>query len=257
MLIDRLAYNSSLRSINPLIKLLFSLWGITLCIWADSYAFSAAILFLMLSLIIFAGKTRARDVLHLITVPVSFIIIGAAAIAVSVNGADSLFEIRLLGVSLGISQSGLGAALRVTAKCLGSVSCMYFLSLTTPAGELFGLLRRSPIPGFIVEITELVYRYIFVLYDAAQRIRVAQDSRLGYGTLGASYRSTGLLAANLFMRAYRQAERTYTAMESRGYDGKIELAEEEREIKAAEALAAVLTAAALTAIAVICRRYGV
>lgn len=257
MLIDRLAYKSKLKGINPLIKVLFVFSCIAVCIWADSFVTSAAILALMLMLIIFAGGTSARDVRHLLTIPVSFIIIGSAAIALSINSTDMLVSVRIFGFSLGIGQSGLHTALKTAAKCLGSVSCMYFLSLTTPMPELFGLLRRSIIPAFIVEITELIYRYIFVLYDAADKMHTAQSSRLGYSTLESSYRSTGCLAANLFMRAYHQADRTYTAMEARGYDGTINLAEDEYETKLSDCLTAAAAVVLLTALAVFCKKYGV
>ena len=87
--------------------------------------------------------------------------------------------------------------------------------------DLFTLLRKSIIPNFIIEIAELIYRYIFVLFDVSHRIHTAQDARLGYCNLRVSYHSTAQLASNLFIRSFNQAEKTYTAMESRGYDGEI------------------------------------
>ena len=90
-------------------------------------------------------------------------------------------------------------------KCFGAVSCMYFLSLTTPMVDLFTLLRKSIIPNFIIEIAELIYRYIFVLFDVSHRIHTAQDARLGYCNLRVSYHSTAQLASNLFIRSFNQA----------------------------------------------------
>lgn len=248
MLIDRLVYKSRLKDFDPLLKSLFSLICLFVCIWADSFVISAVIMAVMLFLIIAVGKTSARDTFHLMTIPMSFALLGSAAIAVSIGENAE-------GIYIGIGS--LEVAARVFIKCFGSVSCMYFLSLTTLMTDLFALLRKSPLPGFIVEITELVYRYIFVLYDAAERIRTAQDSRLGYVNLRASYHSTANLAANIFMRAYRQADKSYTAMEARCYNGEIRFLGREYIKKPIFYIIAATFIALLISAAVVCRKYGI
>jgi cobalt/nickel transport system permease protein len=223
MIIDKLAYNSKLRKINPLAKLLFAALSLIICIAANSFAVSIFIALTMFFLIIFMGKTSHKSVFHLMTVPAVFVIMGAIAIAISI-GSDSsgmLACIRISSLYFGIGREGLMLSIMTMFKCFGAVSCMYFLSLTTPMVDLFTLLRKSIIPNFIVEITELIYRYIFVLYDVSNRIHCAQDARLGYINLKTSYHSTATLASNLFIRSFTQAEKTYTAMQSRGYDGEI------------------------------------
>ncbi len=257
MLIDKLAYASELKTTDPLLKILFALINIFICIWANSFVISGLIMAVMLTLIMAVGKTKWSNVRHLLSIPSAFIIIGSAAIALSLGFSpeNMLASLRIGGIYLGIGE--IGTALRTMAKCFGSVSCMYFISLTTPMSDLFGLLRKSVIPNFIVEITELIYRYIFVLYDAADRMHTAQASRLGYNSLKLSYRSTGILAANLFMRAFRQAERTYTAMESRGYDGNIELLINEHNRKTSDYIAMSVCACILIILAVVCKKYGV
>ena len=223
MIIDKLAYNSKLRNIAPIAKLLFSMSVLVICIWANSFLVSVFTALTMLFLIIFIGKTSYKNVFHLMTVPIVFIIMGAAAIAISIgqNSGDMLFSLHFGNTYFGVSHTSLLSAVRVMIKCFGAVSCMYFLSLTTPMVDLFTLLRKSIIPNFIIEIAELIYRYIFVLFDVSHRIHTAQDARLGYSNLRVSYHSTAQLASNLFIRSFNQAEKTYTAMESRGYDGEI------------------------------------
>ena len=214
MIIDKLAYNSKLRNIAPISKLLFSMSVLVICIWANSFLVSVFTALTMLFLIIFIGKTSYKNVFHLMTVPIVFIIMGS-------NSSDMLFSLHFGNTYFGVSHTSLLSAVRVMIKCFGAVSCMYFLSLTTPMVDLFTLLRKSIIPNFIIEIAELIYRYIFVLFDVSHRIHTAQDARLGYSNLRVSYHSTAQLASNLFIRSFNQAEKTYTAMESRGYDGEI------------------------------------
>ena len=214
MIIDKLAYNSKLRNIAPISKLLFSMSVLVICIWANSFLVSVFTALTMLFLIIFIGKTSYKNVFHLMTVPIVFIIMGAAAIAISIgqNSGDMLFSLHFGNTYFGVSHTSLLSAVRVMIKCFGAVSCMYFLSLTTPMVDLFTLLRKSIIPNFIIEIAELIYRYIFVLFDVSHRIHTAQDARLGYSNLRVSYHSTAQLASNLFIRSFNQAEKTYTAM---------------------------------------------
>ena len=68
---------------------------------------------------------------------------------------------------------------------------------------------------------ELIYRFIFVLMDTAGRIRVAQESRLGYGSFRKSLDHMGDLVSLVFLRAWRKGDKVYTALESRGYDGSL------------------------------------
>ena len=60
-----------------------------------------------------------------------------------------------------------------------------------------------------------------VLMDTAGRIRVAQESRLGYGSFRKSLDHMGDLVSLVFLRAWRKGDKVYTALESRGYDGSL------------------------------------
>lgn len=157
MIIDKLAYNSKLRNIAPISKLLFSMSVLVICIWANSFLVSVFTALTMLFLIIFIGKTSYKNVFHLMTVPIVFIIMGSAAIAISIgqNSSDMLFSLHFGNTYFGVSHTSILSAVRVMIKCFGAVSCMYFLSLTTPMVDLFTLLRKSIIPNFIIEIAEL------------------------------------------------------------------------------------------------------
>ena len=98
---------------------------------------------------------------------------------------------------------------------------MYFLSLNTPVTDLTMALGRLHVPKLLVELMELIYRFIFVLAETASNIRTAQDSRLGYRGFRRSVSSLGMLASMVFLRAWRKADRIYTALESRGYTGSL------------------------------------
>lgn len=259
MITDKTAYRSRLRNISPVVKIMFSISSMIICVVADSITLSVVTTATMLTFIIFIGGADAKSVIKLMSVPAAFAVTGAAAIALDIggDGSDMLTSLCVKGVYIGVSGEGVKEAVVVLTRCFGAVSCMYFLSFTTPMTDLFSVLRRSVIPNFLVEITELVYRYIFVLFDVAENIRTAQESRLGYADITSGYRSTGMLISNLFARAFRQAERTYTAMESRGYDGDINIITARYKKSAAFNVFAVLYIVLLAAGAIICRKAGI
>lgn len=127
---------------------------------------------------------------------------------------------------LGVTQAGLQTALHLFFKALGSVSCLYYLSLSTPMTDVLAVLRRLKVPRLLVEMMGLIYRFIFVFLETAENMLTAQNSRLGYATLPAGYRSLAALMSNLFIRAYKRSDELYTALEARGYDGELNVLEE-------------------------------
>ena len=98
---------------------------------------------------------------------------------------------------------------------------MYFLSLNTPVTDLTMALEKLHVPKLLVELMELIYRFIFVLAETAANIRLAQESRLGYQGFRRSVNSLGTLSSMVFLQAWRKGQSIYTALESRGYTGSL------------------------------------
>ena len=100
---------------------------------------------------------------------------------------------------------------------LSSISCLYFLTLTTPVQTILQVLRKLKVPQLLIEITEITYRFIFVFLETALKIYQAQNSRLGYRTFRLWLHSLGLLISSLFMTVFQRAKELTIAMDSRGY----------------------------------------
>lgn len=131
-------------------------------------------------------------------------------------------------------------AFLVLSRTLGGMCCLFFLSFTTPMVELFSVLKSWKLPEAFVELSMLIYRYIFVFLDVATSIKFAQSTRLGYKDLKTSFHSLAMLSSTLFIRALEQGEKLFISMNSRCYSGKLALFEARRPIKAPEII---LTAA--------------
>jgi len=104
---------------------------------------------------------------------------------------------------------------------MGGFACMAFLGLTTPMTELFKVMEDMKFPKILLEISMLMYRYIFVSMDEAVTMYHSQETRLGYSSIKKSYKSMGILIANIFIKTWITGEKSFIAMESRGYDGSI------------------------------------
>ena len=220
---DRCAYQSRLRRVSPMPKLLLSAAAMAVCLCCGSAAVGLATLVLMGVLITALGGLPPRVFFHFLKIPLAFLVIGCLTLLVNryPQGAPVVAALPVGGWLWGFDGQSLALAGQIFCKALGCVACMYFLALNTPITDLTLALARLHVPRLLVELMELIYRFIFVLSETAGAIRVAQESRLGYQGLGRSLTSLGTLASVVFLRAWKKADRVYTALESRGYTGSL------------------------------------
>jgi cobalt/nickel transport system permease protein len=134
---------------------------------------------------------------------------------------DPLTEINLLGLRWTVFKDGITLGLNTFFRVAGGLSTQFFLVLTTPLTSILLILRKARIPRVLIEMSLLIYRYIFVFIAVMETMHTAQELRLGYSGLKKRLRSTSLLIGSLFIRTLEQGERTFTAMNARGYDGNI------------------------------------
>lgn len=223
IMIDEMAYASRLRKVSPSLKLFVAMLSIAVCLAVKNIYIN---LFIFVSVLIFmtaVGKTHFYHVMKLMCIPLSFAAIGSVVLIINITKTpeNMIASMRIGSYTAGITANGIDMCVNIFIRCVTASASIFFVSVTTPMTELFTTIRRLHVPVFLVEIMELVYRYIFVLLETAAQIRFAQECRLGYCKIKTSFYSAGQLISNLFIRAYKQAERTYTAMESRGYTGEI------------------------------------
>lgn len=226
--IDKYAYISGLNKTSPMEKLLFSILTMITCIVGNRIILSIIVTCLMGAVTVLIGRIPLRFYVKLLLVPMSFLVLGTITIAFDYNNTSTnmLFYVRVLNNYLGLSSTGIVTAIGVFFKALGSVSCLYFLSLSTPMLQLTSALKKLKIPLIIIELMILIYRFIFVLLETAVTMCVAQSSRLGYRNLRTGFKSVSYLGATLFIRAYKRSNELYTSLEARCYNGELNVIEE-------------------------------
>jgi cobalt/nickel transport system permease protein len=225
--IDKLAYISELKKVNPMEKFIFAMVTMTICISLNNIINSIIILLLMSAMTVIKGKIPFKNYIELMSLPLVFLIVGVLTIAINVIGSSKgvIFSFSIFNIKLGCTYDSILTATRLFSKSIASVSCLYFLTLSTPVFEVLSVLEKLKVPKLFVELMGLIYRFIFVLLDTANMIYVSQNSRLGYSTIKTGYNSLGKLIATLFLSSYKRSQDIYNAMESRCYDGDINLLE--------------------------------
>ena len=154
-------------------------------------------------------------------------VLSAAPLLFTVQG-ESL--ITLPGLGWVISAQGLERFLSLSIKSWISVQAAILMSATATFPDLLQAMRALRVPRLLVVVFGLMWRYLFVLVDEALRLMRARLARSGESGLEGSksggslvWRAqvTGRMAGSLFLRGFERADRIYTAMLSRGYDGEV------------------------------------
>jgi cobalt/nickel transport system permease protein len=127
------------------------------------------------------------------------------------------------GLDLGplrLSWHGVAVAGLLCMRAAALVTLVLVLLATAPVADTLKAAHALRVPGLLVQLAVLTYRYIFVLADELGRLRVALRVR-GYRNRMTrhSYRTVGHVAGTLLVRGAERAERVGQAMRCRGFDG--------------------------------------
>jgi len=121
---------------------------------------------------------------------------------------------------LRISERGLISGATVFARCL-AIGCLALVLISTaPLHRTLAAAHKLKVPGLLVLLTGLAYRYAFLLGDELRRVRVSlrtrgfrmKPNRHGYTT-------TGHVVGAVLVRGSDRADRVTEAMRCRGFDG--------------------------------------
>ena len=120
-----------------------------------------------------------------------------------------------------LSAAGAETALVLVCKAAALVLLALVLLATAPLDATLKAAHALRVPGLLVQLTLLSYRYLFLLADELGRLRIALRVR-GYRNRANlhSYRTIGAVTGSLLVRGWERAERVGQAMRCRGFDGR-------------------------------------
>lgn len=231
LLIDKYAYFNGLKDVHPLEKMVFALSLLLFSLTVRDMAVSLITFTVMSTLIIFAAKIPLSYYLKLLLLPGFFILSGTITILFSFTSkftsiSNIWWSWKIGNWQIFISDDSFGTAANLITVVFCSISCLYFLTLTTPITVILSVLRKLKVPLLLVDLIELTYRFIFIFLDTALAIHQSQASRLGYGSLRKGIRSLGLLISSLFLGVLQRSGQLTMAMNARGYQENLSYIED-------------------------------
>jgi cobalt/nickel transport system permease protein len=117
--------------------------------------------------------------------------------------------------------SGVSLAILFVVKAAALATLAAVLVVSAPLDATLKAAAALRVPGLLIQLGLLSYRYLFVLGDELSRLRIALRVR-GFRNRANwhSYRTVGHSAGTLLVRGYERAERVSQAMICRGFDGR-------------------------------------
>jgi cobalt/nickel transport system permease protein len=119
-----------------------------------------------------------------------------------------------------VSERGLTVGVAVFARCL-AIGCLAIVLIgTAPLHHTLAAAHKLRVPGLLVLLTGLAYRYAFLLAAELRQVRVALRTR-GFRMRPNrhGYRTLGHVTGAVLVRGADRAERVAEAMRCRGFDG--------------------------------------
>ena len=137
-------------------------------------------------------------------------------------------------------------AIALVEKTYLSAAAVLTVAGTTPLPALLKGFESLGAPRVLISVIQFLYRYLFVISEQAQHMRIAAACRAGQRKISRRNRfqaAAGALGV-LFARSYHRADGIYRAMLARGYNGHIPVAAPAR-FGAMDAVFATIALAAL------------
>lgn len=122
---------------------------------------------------------------------------------------------------LSIEHGGLYILINALIKSCLSILTVILLHSTTPFPKLIQGLEALRTPNVITSLLSFLYRFMSVISDEVKTMLRARDARAFGGSRLWHLQIIGQMIGSLFIRTFERAERVYSAMVSRGYDGTL------------------------------------
>lgn len=211
MLIEQAAYGNRWRKVSPEAKACLALAGLIAAFAAVTPGAALRVAVLSAAITCVGAGVSGRLFFRVAAPAAGFLALSCLSLLVAF---DTDLTWRLAPEAMPRVAALAGRSLAALAALLGLV-------LTTPLPDLIALLRRLHCPEVILDLMVLCYRMLFVLTQALNDTRTAQQARLGYATTRQSLRSLGQITANLAIQVWQRAHALHQAAQARNGDGSL------------------------------------
>lgn len=238
--IDFYAYTSKIRHWNATFKVSLSVTILILCIVLENPYVSVVVIIAMAYLTIVKGELPVNEYLSILAIPIIFILLGTFTIAIDFSKQPmGQYNLYLGFCYVFTSQAKIKEVVFLILKVFAAISALQMMTLSTPSSEIIYVLRKAHVPKLIVELMNLIYRYIFILMDVYTKMKNSAESRQGYCDFKTSCYTFGSIASNMLVISLKKANNYYDAMEARCYDGDLIFLEEDKKVETLQIASAV------------------
>ena len=143
------------------------------------------------------------------------------------NQESLLYSIKIGNLYMGVSNESIMSSTHLFFRSLSCLTCIYFIMLTTPFNQLIFVFKKLHLPDVVLEISLLMYRFIFIFMEEVADIKRSQELRFGYINLKNGYNSFGLLVNMLFKRMMVRYDEMSIALDMKLYDGTFYIVEDD------------------------------
>ena len=229
MIIDDYAYKNKLSKVNPNVKFAIGMLLLILSLINPYNYISLLVIAIMSFVIVGVAKIEFKDYIHFIKIPLVFLFISIIMILLnfSVDKESLLYSINIGSLYIGVSNESITSSTRLFFRALSCLTCIYFLMLTTPFNQLIFVFKKLHLPDVVLEISLLMYRFIFIFMEEVADIKKSQELRFGYINLKNGYNSFGLLVNMLFKRMMIRYDEMSIALDMKLYNGTFYIVEED------------------------------
>lgn len=221
--IDFLASHNAIQKVAASQKMTFSFVALILVTLLRNNILSIWALLIMSSVVIFYAKISWKSYVALLIAPIGFVLVGMIAIIISITFTEpvpttALWHHTFLGIQFFILPNDVSRAITIFFTAIGATSCLYFLIVTTPIYEISPVLAKLGVPTIMIELVELMYRFIFLFLYTVSQLFEAQHARLGYRSYQVSFQSLSILVSALFRSIFFRYQAMSYAMAARNIE---------------------------------------
>lgn len=207
------AGDSPVHRLHPLCKLVVTVAYIAAAVSYSKYDFSGLMVMVLYPALLFqAAGIPIRLCLYRLRLVLPLV----CAVGLANPFLDHTLVLRLGGIAV---TGGWVSMLTLMMKGVFSLLASFLLIATTPIDSLCAALRRLHVPGILVTLLLLTYRYIGVMLEQVSVMTEAYRLRAP-GQKGLHISAWGSFLGQLLLRSMDRAEELYGSMVLRGFRGE-------------------------------------
>lgn len=207
------AGDSPVHRLNPLCKLLVSIFYIVTVVSFPKYDFSGLVVMLLYPVLLFQA---AGIPVHLCFYKLRVVLPLVCAVGLVNPFLNHVPLLQLGGLTI---TGGFVSMLTLMLKGVFSLMASFLLIATTPVDAICAALRKIHVPEIITTLLLLTYRYIGVMMEQVSVMSQAYKLRAP-GQKGLHISAWGSFLGQLLLRSMDRAEELYNSMTLRGFRGE-------------------------------------